>query len=140
MRYSNERREAVLKKLFPPNNRTVADVAEEEGISAATLYKWRREARSQGRLLPDGGGSGPNGWSSQDKFTAVLETSSLRGLPGFVWVDSGVRTPNSWILRAEILVRSPRRRHPRPSPMYSRSARKPGLSSLGGANPKGAWP
>jgi len=76
MRYSDERKEAILKKLFPPNNRTVADVAEEEGISPATLYKWRREARAQGCLLPDGA-NGPKGWSSRDKFTAVLEASSL---------------------------------------------------------------
>ncbi len=38
MKYSDERREAILKKLLPPHNRTVAEVAQEEGISAATLY------------------------------------------------------------------------------------------------------
>lgn len=41
MKYSDERREAILKKLLPPHNRTVAEVAQEEGISAATLYNWR---------------------------------------------------------------------------------------------------
>jgi len=29
MKYSDERKEAVLKKLLPPYNRTVAEVAEE---------------------------------------------------------------------------------------------------------------
>ena len=53
MRYSNERREAILKKLLPPHSRTVAEVADEEGISAATLYNWRKAARGQGRLLPE---------------------------------------------------------------------------------------
>ncbi|MAX31658.1 MULTISPECIES: transposase [Halomonadaceae] len=43
----------MLKKLFPPHNRTVAEVAEEEGISATTLYNWRNKARKAGRLLPD---------------------------------------------------------------------------------------
>jgi transposase-like protein len=38
MKYSDERREAILKKLLPPHNRMVAAVAKEEGISAATLY------------------------------------------------------------------------------------------------------
>ncbi len=37
MKYSPERREAILRKLLPPNNRPVAEVAEEEGISDATL-------------------------------------------------------------------------------------------------------
>nr|WP_019591437.1 transposase [Thioalkalivibrio sp. ALE20] len=76
MKYSDERKEAVLKKLLPPHNRTVAQLADEEGISAATLYNWRRKAREQGRLLPDSSPE-PEGWSSRDKFNAVLETAPL---------------------------------------------------------------
>ena len=76
MKYSPERREAILRKLLPPNNRPVAVVAEEEGISDATLYNWRNEARKNGQLLPDHG-SDPEGWSSRDKFNAVLETAAL---------------------------------------------------------------
>lgn len=53
MKYSDERREAILKKLFPPYNRTVVEVTQEEGISAATLYNLRKKARQAGRLLPD---------------------------------------------------------------------------------------
>jgi len=48
MKYSDERREAVLRKLGPPNNRSVADVAAEEGISAPTIYAWRSQARKEG--------------------------------------------------------------------------------------------
>ncbi|MBK5935478.1 IS3 family transposase, partial [Halorhodospira halophila] len=77
MKYSDERREAVLRKLGPPNNRSVADVAAEEGISAPTIYAWRTQAREEGRLMPDQGKHGPEGWSSRDKFNAVLETATL---------------------------------------------------------------
>lgn len=76
MRYSEERKEAVLRKLLPPLSRTIADVAQEEGISGATLYNWRKEARRRGRLLPDADLT-PDGWTSKDKFAAVLETASL---------------------------------------------------------------
>lgn len=76
MKYSDERKEAVLKKLLPPRSRTVAQLAEEEGISAATLYNWRKQARARGRLLPENSAE-PEGWSSQDKFNAVLETAAL---------------------------------------------------------------
>jgi len=76
MKYSDERREAILKKLLPPHNRTVEEVAKEEGISAATLYNWRKKARQADRLLPDQSDD-PEGWSSQDKFHAVLETAAL---------------------------------------------------------------
>ena len=76
MRYSPERRESVLKKMLPPHNRSIRDLAQSEGISEPTLYNWRKEARSQGRLLPDAE-SEPEGWSSRDKFAAVLETAAL---------------------------------------------------------------
>lgn len=35
-RYSPERKEALLKKLLPPHNLSVAEVARQEGISDAT--------------------------------------------------------------------------------------------------------
>jgi len=76
MKYSPERREAILAKLEAPHNRTVNDVAAEEGLSAATLYNWRKQARRTGRLLPNASPT-TEGWSSQQKFNAVLETAAL---------------------------------------------------------------
>ncbi len=76
MRYSPERKEAVLRKMMPPHNRPIKQLAQEEGISEATLFNWRKQAREKGLLLPDGD-SGPSGWSARDKFAAVLETASL---------------------------------------------------------------
>lgn len=74
--YSAERREAVLRKLAPPMNRTVPEVAEAEGISTATLYNWRKQARERGQVLPSRG-STPEGWSSEEKFRVVLETAPM---------------------------------------------------------------
>ena len=76
MAYSTERRAAVLKKLEPPNAVPLRQLAKEEGISEATLHAWRRDARGKGRLLPDAD-AGPEGWSSRDKFAAVVETAAL---------------------------------------------------------------
>ena len=75
-RYPNERKEAILKKMLPPNNKTIPELAQEEGISEATLYNWRKAARGEGRLLPDGE-SRPTGWSARDKFAAVMESAAL---------------------------------------------------------------
>jgi hypothetical protein len=74
--YSEERQEAVLRKMLPPNNRPLRELAAEEGISEVTLYNWRRQARAQGRLLPDSD-AGPEGWSAADKFAAVVATAPL---------------------------------------------------------------
>ena len=76
MAYSMERRAAVLKKLEPPNAVPLRQLAKDEGISEATLHTWRRDARSQGRLLPDAD-AGPDGWTSRDKFAAVIETATM---------------------------------------------------------------
>lgn len=76
MRYPKERKEAVLKKMMPPHSRSIVDLAKEEGISEATLYIWRRQARERGLLLPDSD-TEPEGWSARDKFNAVLESAGF---------------------------------------------------------------
>lgn len=76
MRYSKERRQSVLAKLSPPHNRSIREVAAEEGISEATVYKWRNEARARGELYP-AAGSEAQGWSARDKFAAVVETAAM---------------------------------------------------------------
>ena len=62
--------------MLAPNNMALRRLSQEEGISEATLHKWRAEARGKGQLLPDAD-AGPAGWTSRDKFAAVLETAAL---------------------------------------------------------------
>jgi transposase-like protein len=76
MGYSLERKAAVLKRMLPPNNVAIRQLSREEGISEATLFSWRAEARNKGQLLPDADAS-PEGRSSRNKFAAVLETAVL---------------------------------------------------------------
>ena len=71
MKYSEERKRSVLAKLSPPHNRSIKEVSEEEGLSLATLYSWRRQARERGELFSDAG-SPAEGWTARDKFAAVL--------------------------------------------------------------------
>lgn len=51
-RYSPERKAAVLAKLLPPYNMTVTALAQQEGISEATLYHWRVQAKLEGKPVP----------------------------------------------------------------------------------------
>lgn len=75
-RYSEERKEAVLRKLLPPNNHTVAEVSREEGISEQTLYNWRKRIREEGKPVP-GKTKTTEQWSGEAKLAAVIETASL---------------------------------------------------------------
>ncbi|PCI12091.1 MAG: hypothetical protein COB71_10645 [Thiotrichales bacterium] len=53
--YSEERKASVLKKMLPPHNQSVTKVSREEGISDATLYNWRTQAKQQGSPVPGSG-------------------------------------------------------------------------------------
>ena len=75
-RYSQERKDAVIRRMMPPENTPVPVLVEETGISDVTLYHWRKQARAQGLVVP-GDGRNPENWSPQDKFAVVLETASM---------------------------------------------------------------
>jgi transposase-like protein len=74
--YSEERKAAVLKKMLPPHNQSVAEVSREEGISDATLYNWRTQAKQQGLPVP-GSGKTSDQWSAEAKLAVVIETAAL---------------------------------------------------------------
>lgn len=75
-RYSDERKSAVLQKLLPPYNRSVADVSKEEGISEQTLYNWQKTLRDKGLPVP-GNEKKSEQWSAETKFAVVVETAPL---------------------------------------------------------------
>lgn len=76
MAYATERKEAILKKLLPPINKTVAEVAQEEGISVNTLYNWRDKAKQAGLPVP-GKTTNSDQWSAETKLAVVIETAAL---------------------------------------------------------------
>ena len=76
VRYSQEQKESIIKRMMPPNNESVSKISKEEGISDVTLYKWRRQARAAGVATP-GNGQTSDKWSSQDKFLIVIETFAM---------------------------------------------------------------
>ncbi|WP_223265615.1 transposase [Pseudomonas chlororaphis] len=51
-RYSIEHREWVVRQMMPPLNRTVPELMEATGITDATLYAWRKQARAAGAVVP----------------------------------------------------------------------------------------
>jgi hypothetical protein len=46
------------------------------GLVFTVRPRWRKQARGEGRLLPDDSPD-PEGWSAHDKFNAVLEAAAL---------------------------------------------------------------
>src|SRR5690554_3574807 len=75
-RYSPERKEAVLSKLLPPYNLTVAELARHEGISPATLYNSTKYPYSALFRSP-GHTNKSEQWSAEAKLATVIETATL---------------------------------------------------------------
>ena len=75
MGYSPELKEAMLRRLLPPNNESVTKVSREEGIPQQTLTRWKNEAKANGSPAPTGDNA--DSWSTQDKFLIVVETASM---------------------------------------------------------------
>lgn len=75
-RYSEEFKYSIIKRMMPPQNETVSAIARETGLSEGTLYDWKKKAKSKGIAVP-GGESESERWSTQDKFSIVVETATL---------------------------------------------------------------
>ena len=74
--YSPERKAAILKKLLPPLNMSVAELSRQENVSDVTLYAWRKQMRERGHVVP-GSQSSPEQWSAEAKVAVVAETLTL---------------------------------------------------------------
>ena len=59
MNHSSELKDALLRRMLPPNNESIAKISKEEGYTAP------------------GTGAVPDDWSTQDKFLVVFETASM---------------------------------------------------------------
>ena len=76
MNYSKELKDALLRRMLPPNNESITKISKEEGISEQTLRNWRDKARRDGYAAL-GTDALPDDWSTQDKFLVVVETASM---------------------------------------------------------------
>lgn len=75
-RISSERKSSVLAKLLPPYNMVVAAVAQMEGISEATLYNWRNQAKSEGKPVP-GAHKNSEQWPPEARLEIIVEAATL---------------------------------------------------------------
>ena len=74
--YSKEFKEKLLKKMLPPENKKVVDLAKEYKVHKQTLYRWKREAKSKGIVYQDGKKSKEK-YSKEMQLQIIIETSSM---------------------------------------------------------------
>ena len=74
--YSKELRDAVLRRVLPPQHDSISKVAAEEGISGQTIRNWISKAREAVSTAADVSTQSEK-WSSQDKYLIVVETAGM---------------------------------------------------------------
>jgi putative transposase len=75
-RYSAERKKSILKKMFPPHNITMAEIARQEHRSLNTLYNWRNTAKQNGMPGP-GKKLSSDDWMADAKLLVIIQTAAL---------------------------------------------------------------
>ena len=75
MKYSKRFKETVLRKVLPPENRSIPEVAKELGISDQTIYNWKKMLENGEELLDED--SSPSSIGRVEKFNLLLEGKSL---------------------------------------------------------------
>jgi len=76
MRYSNGFRQGILKRVLPPQSRSVREVSQEVGISEQTIRNWKDKARD-GRLPYEDGEIAPGERQASEKLKLVIESKSI---------------------------------------------------------------
>ena len=76
-RISEERKAALLKKLLPPHNLAVSELAKSEGLSESALYNWLKKAKEAGIPVPGSRNSNSEEWNGEAKLAVIIETAPL---------------------------------------------------------------
>ena len=76
--YDTAVRDAIRKRMSPPNRESVAEIARATGITTQTHYNWRSQWQKQGQLVPASTKPSEQ-WSAADKLAAVMQASGLSG-------------------------------------------------------------
>jgi transposase-like protein len=69
-------KKSIIQRMMPPRSESVISLAKETGLSEAALYRWKKGAKAKGFAMPSGKTPAER-WSTQDKFSIVLETATM---------------------------------------------------------------
>ena len=75
MKYSRRIKESALRKILPPENRSISDVAREMGISDQTIYNWKRKAENGTLVLDES--SSPLNIGQMERYNLLLESKTI---------------------------------------------------------------
>ncbi len=76
-RYSQEFKDRAVARLLPPESAPIATVSQEQGVSVATLERWRAEALSRPAR--------ERAWTAAARLQAVITTAAMEEAERSAW-------------------------------------------------------
>ena len=76
MGYSHAVRHGVLKKVLPPESRSIAQVSQETGVNEQTIRNWLKQSKS-GILPNEKKDSSPRSLTPKEKYQLVIEAAGI---------------------------------------------------------------
>ncbi|MGE6333407.1 transposase [Stenotrophomonas sp. NPDC077659] len=86
-RYSDELKNQIVGRMMPPRSQSVAEISRDTGISAPTLYAWKRQSRNEGKIVPSKPTSA-DGWDARSKLAAIVQTAAMNEAERSAWCRS----------------------------------------------------
>ncbi len=86
MKYSKSFRNAILKKVLPPENRSVYSVAKEAGIAVVTINNWLANLKDSKLTVEQDTDDPVNERSMKEKFDLLLEHQKIPGESEGEWL------------------------------------------------------
>ena len=101
MRYSRAIKESVLKKVLPPEKRSIQEVSKEYGISEQTIKNWIEKINNG--ILDLDIDRGPNYLTSAEKLHLLLEAAGLPEENRGNWIrEKGLHTEHLQLWEQEL--------------------------------------
>jgi transposase len=101
MKYSRRMKESALRKVLPPENRSISEVALEMGISDQTIYSWKRQAENG--TLSLGGSESPRETVQLERYNLLLESKSIGEEDLGAWLrEKGLHSEHLTLWQQEI--------------------------------------
>ena len=102
MKYSKRLKSSVIKKVLPPENKSVPMVAKEMGISEQTIYNWKNKALN-GTMAIDEDAVSPIALNTVEKFSLLIEGKTMNEESSGAWLrEKGLHSEHLNLFEQEL--------------------------------------
>src|SRR5574344_3107386 len=105
MKYSTSIRNSIVRKVLPPENRSVYTVAKESGISAITVHSWIAKVKDGTMRLEQAGENPSSERTMAEKLNLLLEYQKIPEDQNGEWLrQNGLHSEHMRLFQQEITM------------------------------------